>query len=81
MPSMHSMSVPVFVRMLNNVLAWLDKAGVFPNAPHERRIELLWPSALPENEEQKLAELEAKARLGVPREVLLRELGYPADER
>lgn len=27
--SMHSASVPVFVRMLNNMLAWLDKAEAF----------------------------------------------------
>ncbi len=25
--SMHSASVPVFVRMLGNLLSWLDKAG------------------------------------------------------
>jgi uncharacterized protein len=30
--SMHSASVPVFVRMLNNMLAWLDKAEVYAKA-------------------------------------------------
>jgi hypothetical protein len=30
--SMHSASVPVFVRMLNNTLAWLDKAEAFASA-------------------------------------------------
>jgi hypothetical protein len=30
--SMHSVSVPVFVRMLNNMLAWLDKAEAFSAA-------------------------------------------------
>ena len=30
--SMHSASVPVFVRMLNNMLAWLDKAEAFASA-------------------------------------------------
>ena len=30
--SMHAMSVPVFVRMLNNVLAWLDAAEAFASA-------------------------------------------------
>lgn len=30
--SMHSASVPVFVRMLNNMLAWLDKAEAFAKA-------------------------------------------------
>jgi hypothetical protein len=30
--SMHSASVPVFVRMLNNMLAWLDKAEAYAKA-------------------------------------------------
>lgn len=30
--SMHSASVPVFVRMLNNLLAWLDKAEAYAKA-------------------------------------------------
>jgi len=30
--SMHSASVPVFVRMLNNLLAWLDKAQAHADA-------------------------------------------------
>lgn len=30
--SMHSASIPVFVRMLNNMLAWLDKAEAFAGA-------------------------------------------------
>ena len=35
-----------------------------------------WPSPLPENELEKLHEAEAKSRLGVPKEIVLRELGY-----
>ncbi len=30
--SMHSASVPIFVRMLNNMLAWLDKAEAYAKA-------------------------------------------------
>jgi len=30
--SMHAASVPIFVRMLNNMLAWLDKAETFAKA-------------------------------------------------
>lgn len=30
--SMHSASVPIFVRMLNNLLAWLDKAEAYAKA-------------------------------------------------
>src|SRR5256885_14611170 len=57
-------------------LAWLDRAGLFATTPDERRVELNWPSPLPENETERLQQAEAKARLGVPKEVVLRELGY-----
>jgi hypothetical protein len=63
-------------RMCELALKWLDAAGVFPTSPEERRIELSWPSPLPENEMEKLSEAEAKVRLGVDRAVVLRELGY-----
>jgi hypothetical protein len=57
-------------------LKWLDAAGVFATSPEERRVELNWPSPLPENEQEKLDEAEAKLRVGVDRAVVLRELGY-----
>ena len=57
-------------------LAWLDRAGLFRTSVQERGVELNWGSPLPENEIEKLQEAEVKARLGVPREVVLRELGY-----
>ncbi|MGB7159666.1 MAG: phage portal protein [Tepidisphaeraceae bacterium] len=63
-------------RMCELALAWLDVAGLFPTTPDERRVEINWPSPLPENELEKLQEAEAKVRLGVPSEVVLRELGY-----
>jgi hypothetical protein len=63
-------------RMCELALAWLDRAGLFPTAPAERRVEITWPSPLPENELETLQEAEAKLRLGVPREAVLRELGY-----
>ncbi|MDQ3441634.1 MAG: phage portal protein, partial [Planctomycetota bacterium] len=63
-------------RMCELALAWLDVAGVFPTTPDERRVEISWPSPLPENELEKLQEAEAKVRLGVPGEIVLRELGY-----
>jgi hypothetical protein len=63
-------------RMCELALAWLDAAGLFPTSPDERRIEINWPSPLPENELEKLQEAEAKLRLGVPNETVLRELGY-----
>jgi len=57
-------------------LAWLDRAGVFKTTPEERRVELNWPSPLPENEIEKLQEAEAKLRIGVGKDIVLRELGY-----
>ncbi|MGE5608352.1 MAG: phage portal protein [Bacillota bacterium] len=63
-------------RMIELSLAWLDRAGVFRTDVEERRVELHWPSPLPENTLERLQEAEAKAKLGVPREVVLRELGY-----
>ena len=63
-------------RICELALKWLDVAGLFPNAPEERRVELNWPSPLPENEMEKLDEAEAKLRIGVDRAVVLRELGY-----
>jgi hypothetical protein len=55
-------------------LAWLDRSGAFPNAPDERRVELNWPSPLPENRLETLGEAEAKLRIGVERGIVLREL-------
>ena len=46
------------------------------HALEERRIEIHWPSPLPENDLEKLQALQAKASLGVPREILIKELGY-----
>ena len=63
-------------RMCELSLAWLDAAGVFRTSADERRVEINWPSPLPENELEKLQEAEAKVRLGVPNEIVLRELGY-----
>jgi hypothetical protein len=63
-------------RMCELALKWLDAAGVFKTSPEERRVELSWPSPLPENEMEKLTEAEAKLRLGVDQAVVLRELGY-----
>jgi hypothetical protein len=57
-------------------LAWLDRAGLFANTPDERPIQIHWPSPLPENDLEKLEEASAKLRVGVPREIVLRELGY-----
>jgi hypothetical protein len=63
-------------RMCELALAWLDRAGLFATTPDERGIDISWPSPLPANDLEKLQEAESKVRLGVSREVVLRELGY-----
>jgi hypothetical protein len=63
-------------QMCELALAWLNRAGVFRTSPDERRVELNWASPIPENAMERLQEAEAKARLGVSKEVVLRELGY-----
>jgi hypothetical protein len=63
-------------RMIELALAWLDRAGLFATDPEERRVEIHWPSPLPENDVEKLQEAEAKLKLGVAKEVVLKELGY-----
>jgi hypothetical protein len=57
-------------------LAWLDAAGVLATTADERRIEINWPSPIPQNESELLDQAEAKLRVGVPRDIVLRELGY-----
>ncbi|HEX8522912.1 MAG TPA: phage portal protein [Tepidisphaeraceae bacterium] len=63
-------------QMCELALAWLDRAGVFKTEPAERRVEIHWPSPLPENLMDRLDEAEAKLRVGVSQDVVLRELGY-----
>jgi hypothetical protein len=63
-------------RMCELALAWLDAAGVFKTTPDERRIEIHWPSPIPQNESELLEQAQAKLRVGVPQDVVLRELGY-----
>jgi len=58
------------------ILLALDKTGVYPNTPDEREIEIHWPSPLPENLMEKLQEGLMKQQLGVPKEQILKELGY-----
>lgn len=58
-------------------LELLDAAGLFATAPDERGIELHWPNPIPLNESERLDLARARIDLGVPRELVLRELGLP----
>jgi hypothetical protein len=64
------------VRLNRLILSLLDRTGIFPNAPEERRTRLRWPSPLPENQREALEEARMKLELGVPRASVLKELGY-----
>ncbi|HPS53022.1 MAG TPA: phage portal protein [Phycisphaerae bacterium] len=57
-------------------LEWLDKTGVYRTTPQQRKVELHWPSPLPNDETQLLQDAKLKLELGVPAERVLAELGY-----
>ena len=61
-------------------LAMLDKAGVYQTSAADREIEIIFPSPLPENMTEKLKEAQIKKQLGVPTELVLRELGYESSQ-
>ncbi len=63
-------------RLCELALAWLDAAGLFATTPDERKIEVHWPNPLPISETDALEEAQAKLKLGIPAEVVMRELGY-----
>jgi hypothetical protein len=61
------------------VLEALDRFGVLKTDPADRATRLHWASPLPDDTAARLEEAAAKRDLGVPTEVILRELGYAAD--
>ena len=67
---------PAIEQLCSFALQWLDRAGLFSTTPDERRIEINWPSPLPDNETEDLQDAQTKLAIGVPRDVVLRELGY-----
>ena len=58
------------------VLEALDRLGILRTDPVDRDTRLHWPSPLPDDLGEKLAQAKAKRDLGVPAETVLRELGY-----
>jgi hypothetical protein len=62
--------------LVRRALAVLDRAGAVRTAAEDRGIDVNWPTALPESDMDRLNEAQAKLALGVPREVVLTELGY-----
>jgi hypothetical protein len=62
--------------VVREILGILDRAGIVASAPADREIDVNWPTALPESDMDRLQEAQAKVALGVPRAVVLAELGY-----
>ena len=58
------------------VLEILDKAGVYHTSRQERETDRIFPNPVPEDSRQRLEEAQIKKQLGVPEDVILKELGY-----
>lgn len=67
-------------RMCQLILTALHHAGVLLTHEHDRRTRIAWQDPLPEDTRELMQAAEAKARLGVPRQRILEELGYGATE-
>ena len=63
-------------RLCELILHAADVYGVLPNTPDERRVHIDWPDPIPENQREQLELAQSKLALGVPRQVVLNELGY-----
>jgi hypothetical protein len=62
--------------LCRRILEVFDAAGVLRTSAADRVIDLNWPTAIPENLADKLAEAKQKLDLGISRATVLRELGY-----
>jgi hypothetical protein len=71
--------------LVARLLDVLDRAGIVESEVADRGVDFNWPSALPENEIDRLTEAQTKLALGVPKSVVMEELGYgelvPAEEK
>lgn len=63
-------------RLCEMVLHAADVYGVLPNNPDERRIRIDWPNPIPESQQEQFEMARSKIALGVPKQVVLNELGY-----
>ena len=63
-------------RLCELILHAADVYGVLPNTPDERRVRIDWPDPIPENQREQIDLALRKLELGVPRQIVLNELGY-----
>lgn len=66
------------VQTMQIALGALDRAQVFSTDPADRGMTVHWPNPIPFSESEQLDIARRKLELGVPRERVLRELGYDA---
>jgi hypothetical protein len=67
-------------RIAELALGYLDVLGVLRSSADDRRIEIHWPSPLPDDEAEGLRNAQTKIALGVPAQTVLGELGYGPPE-
>lgn len=63
-------------RICRMALSILDTANVYQTSDQERDMEIVFASPMPEDTMEKLQEAQIKRQLGVPAELVLKELGY-----
>lgn len=63
-------------RLSELILHAADVYGVLPNTPDERRVRIDWPDPIPENQREQIELAQSKIALGVPKQIVLNELGY-----
>ncbi len=62
------------------ILTALDRAGVLHTEPRDRAVSVQWPEPIPQQEKSKLDAAILKAKLGVPKDRILAELGYTPND-
>ncbi|PKL46812.1 MAG: hypothetical protein CVV39_06685 [Planctomycetes bacterium HGW-Planctomycetes-1] len=58
------------------IMHLLDAAKIYPNSKEERIFDVIFPNPIPEDTMEKLNEAKLKQEIGVPKEQVLKELGY-----
>jgi hypothetical protein len=62
------------------ILAALDREGLYATDPSDRGVDIAWADPMPPDETRRIEDAIAKLELGVPAEILRRELGYATDD-
>ena len=63
------------------ILECFDRAGIYRTDISEREVEVCFPNPMPQETLEKLQEAKIKEELGVPRNIILSELGYQSNDK